>query len=670
MSVILGRPHAETDRKTLRLLTELLPGLAALVVFLWWTYKSGGYFPSAWYPGAIFFIAVLLVVLVAWPALLRGLDSPTQIALVALAGFTIWSFASIGWAGVKGDAWDGANRTALYLIVFTLFALWPWTVLSAIALLGSYGVGVCLIGFFTLVAAGRSDDVEAYYNDGRFSDPVGYVNGNAALFVLCFWPALFLASRRELPTLLRPLFLAVAGVTLQLAVLPQSRGAAIAFPLVLTVYFAVVPGRMRSLVFLVPVALALAVTLPELLESGAETDPTLLAAGARSAAVTIAIAAAALFGAGILMAVADRRLDLSERVRRLTATAVAAVVLLAAIGATVLVATTSDPAARVRVAWEEFATDVRPGSGSSYLLSGFQTNRPDLWRVALNEFREHPVRGIGVENFTVAYVHDRRSNEETLYPHSFPLQVLSQTGLVGAALFLVFLSAALFAAFAARARQPRLSGGLSAVGIVLFVSWLAHGSIDWFWELPALAAPALAFLALAGSLGRPLPDAFRSVPRALPVLLMAALVLTSGSFALPWLSDRQSSVAASVWRTDHAAAIAAVERARRLNPLTERADLVAGSIAWRRQDWGAMVRAYERALERNPHSWYANLQLALALAKENRLVAARRQLVVARRLNPTDPVIDTVGRWLERGEEVDVAAVARIFRLRHRQVVR
>ena len=70
--------------------------------------------------------------------------------------------------------------------------------------------------------------------------------------------------------MLRPLFLAAAGVLAELALLPQSRGAVFAFPVVLLLYLALVPGRVRTVVFLAPVGLALAVSARRLLDVGDE----------------------------------------------------------------------------------------------------------------------------------------------------------------------------------------------------------------------------------------------------------------------------------------------------------------------------------------------------------------------------------------------------------------
>lgn len=661
-------PAAPWTLPTWARLAQPLPCLAAVALFLVWASFSGGYFPHVWYAGGLFLVAIVLVALVAWPGIFSGLSRPTAVAIVALAAFTGWSYLSIAWADVQGDAWDGAGRTALYLIVFTLFALWRVPVWGALAVMGTFALGVASLGFVTLVAAGRSADASTYFIGSRFIDPIGYVNGNAALFALAFWPALFLASRREVPTLVRPLFLAAAGVVVQLALLPQSRGAVLAFPLILLVYLALVPGRVRSVVFLLPVGLALAAVFQRLLDLGDERSGTGLASGSRSAATTVAVTAALLFGIGVAMATADRRLEFSTRARRLASITLAALAGACVLGGLVAILLFVDVGERASTAWDQLNAPPSMTTGSNRLAGGLQSNRADLWRVAIAEFREHPVVGIGAENFGVAYVRGRRSDEETLYPHSFFLQVLTQTGLVGALLMAAFLAAAITAAARSLLRQGGLAGGVSAVGIVVFGSWLVHGSIDWFWELPALAAPALAFLALAGANGGELPTASTRQARVVTRVVTALGLVVALSFIPPWLAARETRAAAAEWRVDPAGAATRLERARQLNPLTDRADLTAGSIARRRGDWDAMAAAYERALERNPHSWYSRLQLALARARQGNRVAAAGQLELADRLNPTEPTIDLVSGWLRRGEPVNVREIAQILLDRHARV--
>lgn len=662
-------PAAQSSVPTWARFAQLLPCLVPVLLFLFWASSAGGYFPPVWYAGGLLLAAILVVALLAWPGLVAGVSRATAVALAALAAFTVWSYLSIAWAGVPGDAWDGAGRTALYLIVFTLFALWRVPAWSALVLLGVFALGVAVLGFATIVAAGRAEDAGLYFIRGRLIDPIGYVNGDAALFVLAFWPAFFLASRREVPTALRPVFLAAAGVLLQLALLPQSRGAVLAFPLVLLVYLALVPGRVRTVVFLLPLAVALAIVFRQLLDLSEEPTGADLADASGSVAGTIALTAVALFAVGLAFALLDRRVELSLKTRELAARVLAAAAGAAVVVGLVVALLFADVGERSHDVWEQLHAPPKTTlTGSNRLTSGLESNRADLWRVAFAQFRAHPVAGIGMENFGVAYVRERRSDEESLYVHSFPLQVLTQTGIVGALLMATFLAAAIAAAVATLRRQRGLARDVSAVGLVIFASWFVHGSIDWLWELPALAAPALAFLALAGASGGELPAVASPWARRASLVVAVLAATVAVSFVPPWLAARETRSAALEWRVDAAGAAARLDRARRLNPLTDHADLTAGSIARRRGDWQAMAAAYERALERNPHSWYSRLQLALARAEQGNRSAALAQLDLAERLNPREPTVDLAAGWLRRGERVNVDEIAQILLDRHAQV--
>ena len=176
---------------------------------------------------------------------------------------------------------------------------------------------------------------------------------------------------------------------------------------------------------------------------------------------------------------------------------------------------------RVERAWDSLTTPTTDFEGRVGFGRGLETNRGDLWRVALHEFRAHPLQGIGAGNFAIPYLQQRRSEEETLYPHSLPLEVLAQTGLVGAAAMVLFVAAAVAAAVAVRSRTDGLTAVASALGVVVFASWFVHAAIDWLWQLPALAGTAIAALALAGSI-RP-PDAASVTARATRAPKVAAV---------------------------------------------------------------------------------------------------------------------------------------------------
>ena len=284
----------------------LLPGLLAFAVFLLWGAVDGGYPPTLWYPGALFLLA-LAVVMFASGRLGAGGSRPARLALALLAAFALWSFLSIAWANVQGDAWDGANRTLLYLLVYALFALWPWRPMGAAGLLFLLSGGIALAGAATFAQAATSSDPAPFFTSGRFSEPVGYVNANTALFLIAFWPAIFLAARREVPVLGRGLALASAGTLLELALLTQSRGSLFAFPAVLALFLLLVPGRVRSLTALLPALGALLLARRPLLdvfrvvESGEARDELVSARNA------IALTALGLFLLGVGLAWLDLR---------------------------------------------------------------------------------------------------------------------------------------------------------------------------------------------------------------------------------------------------------------------------------------------------------------------------------------------------------------------------
>jgi tetratricopeptide (TPR) repeat protein len=644
-----------------------LPGLLLVALFLLWAAGEGGLAPTVWYPGALFSLALLVVLAALAGRLVSRPSRWTLAALGLLAGFAAWSFLSITWADVRADAWDGANRSLLYLIVFALFALWPWTPRRAALVLGAFALGAAGLGAFSLVRAVGAAEPEGFFIDARFVGPLGYANAESAFFLIAFWPALFLASRREVPFLARGLMLGAAGVLLELAVLPQSRGSVFSFPLALALYFLLVPGRLRSAVALVPIAAAALLSRERLLDVyalvDAGGDPATALAPARDA---VAVSFAALVLVGVALALADRRLDIGERRTRIAARAAGVLAVVAAVaGIAAVVLAVGDPVPRVEREWDEFKAGYQPTDGESRFSRGVGSNRYDFWRVALGEFKEHPVVGIGADNFAVAYVQERSSPEETRYPHSLQVMALSQTGLVGAALLGGFLACALASAYRRASRQEGFGRALTAVGVVAFGYWFLHGSIDWFWELPALTAPALAFLGIAGAREAPGAGTDRRAGL-LPRLALAgaaglAALAAAVSFTLPWLAARDVERAIEIWRQDAEQAFELLERARGLNPLSDRPDSIAGAVASRREEWARMREAFSRALARNPTNWYTHLELALADSQLGRRQAALGELREAKALNPLEPIIDDVRTGLQNGEPIDPSEIDRRF---------
>jgi hypothetical protein len=577
-----------------------------------------------------------------------GAGSSGTRAIALLGAFTAWSFLSIAWAGVKGDAWDGANRTLLYLTVYAAFALLSWRARDAAVVIGVFAFGTAAIG-----AAEFARDGTSAFIDGRLAAPTGYANASAALFLAAFWPAVSLAARTEVHWLMRGLLLAAGGVLLQLAILAQSRGSMVAGTIALLVYFLVSRSRLRAFLVLLPVAAVALVSLAPLLDVFASTTQAELQDAVVREQKALAISTGALLLVGALAGFVDRpgRITASARAlagrrRAVLAMAVAGGALVA-LGAVVAISSFVAQAGR-----EEVQSGATSALASSRFGGGLETGRYDMWRVAAGEVVDHPFLGVGADNFATDFVRERQTHEEPLYPHSLLLRSFSQTGLMGGGLFLAFVGVALVAPLRRRPKSDSLANAVVSASVVYATYWVVHGSIDWFWEIPGLAAPALAFLGLALGLRdatprRPLPGARRSVGIvAFTAVLCAA---ATGSYVLPGLAAFEVERGVKAWPEAPDRAFSELSRARRLNPLSEQPDVMAGTLAVRAHRPGQAQAAFERALERAPNDWYVHLRLALLAAAGGRQEQALGLLRRAQALNPLEPTLEDAEEALLAG---------------------
>jgi tetratricopeptide (TPR) repeat protein len=631
-------------------------GLAAAAVFLWWATREGGYAPTAWYPGALVFLVLVVAVVVLTPARRAISAGWPRRAIVLLAAFAAWSFLSIHWATVRGDAWDGANRTLLYVTVYSTFALLCWRARDAALVVGLFASGTAAIGVVVLATQGASGFI-----DGRLAEPTGYANANAALFLAAFWPAMALAARAEIHWAARGLMLATGGALIQLAVLAQSRGSVLAGTAALMVFVLLSAERLRAVLVLLPAAAVTFASLDPLLSVFASGTDTALREAVAREQLALALSTGALLALGAVIGLIDRpgRFASSRPLPRRRAALLAA---LAAAGAALLATAVVVTGLTRSSEQGEARSGVTSALGSSRFGGSLETGRFDMWRVAAQTVAEHPFLGVGADNFAVDFAEKRRIDEEPLYPHSLVLRAFSQTGLVGGALFLGFTGAALLAAVRRRRRSDAFTNAVSAGLIASAVYWLVHGSIDWFWEIPVLAAPALAFLGLASGLGEPSSArSSASLPGGVVIAILG--VAAVGSYLLPGAAAYELERAVRAWPEAPARALSHLDRARRFNPLSERADIVAGTLAQRARQPDRARIAFERALERNASEWYAQLQLALLSAGQGRRAEALAELRRAAALNPREPAIDAATHGLFVGETARRELVLRLDRL-------
>jgi hypothetical protein len=664
----------------LRRSPELVPGVLAVGVFIAWAAAEGGFEPTSSNPGALF----LLGLLGAFALAVRGVPAPPSrrqlAAVAALAAFAAWAFLSILWADDQGIAWDGSNRALLYAIVVALFAIPAWSSASAAKVMGLYSMAVAVVGAGFFLAATAAHDPSLHFLHGRFAEPTGYHNASVALFTGAFWPALFLSSRRETPWLARGLLLGAAGLLLELSLIPQSRGWSIVFPIAALLYLGLVPGRMRTVVMALPLAIVTALWSGPLLDLlvGAE-DPATISAALDDAAAAMLTSVALLVLYGGLIGILDRSIRISPRIlrqARLVVGAGASVLILA--GAIVALAAIGNPLSWAGDQWEDFTSGQAELSSETRFGESLGSNRYDFWQTAANQFANSPVGGAGIDNFAADYLRERDTFEEPLDPHSLPLKLLGQTGLVGTLLFASSLALILYGLVRAwRSPPDPLGRGVAAVAAVTGAYWFLHSAGDWFWAMPAVTAPPLAWLAMAARLGAGtsaggqrrwaaagrnglgrLAASARARPRLLAVPATFVVAFAVATYVLPWAAARDMEEARRVWPGDPAAAFERLDRARELNFLSAEPDLAAGAISARLGDRDRMRTSFERALARDPRNWYARLELGALAALQGRRAAALEELREAQRLNPRDPTIRLVLRRAQGRRPLSLAAIS------------
>lgn len=641
-----------------------VPCGAVVVLLLALAQSNGGEAVTTWAPFALFVIALLILSTLLLGGGWSSAPWTVRAATVALGGFTAWSFASILWADDQAAAWDGANRTLLYLVVFMLFALWRQASGAGSALLTAWTLGMIVLAVAAMLRIPGANPASLFI-ETQLDEPTGYPNAAACMWLMALWPAIAMAANPRNHFLLRGLLAGGAVVLLDVALLSLSRGALFAVPLSAVLFFACFGPRLRHFAVALPVAAGAAVAIPTVLDVGDAVFDDIDAAGRVDAMVTIVVLAAL----AVMVVVAIVAWFESSRehqpstvtlVRRGTAalaiTTIAAIVVVGAVAV-------RNPVDRVNNAWESFSAEpITEADGGSRLVAGLWSGRHDAYRVSINLFRENPLKGIGVDNFSAEYLRHGRSDATPRYPHSVEFRTAAQTGIVGIALLGAFLVFAVMAVASVRRSGDVLAVSVTSGAAMVFAYWFIHGSVDWFWEFAGLGAPAFAFLGLACGLAPRAQQERVAVPwaRGAKVLGVAGLGIGLVSIALPWLAERNVERAVAVFDERPFEAYQRLDRAKSLNPLSERPAVVAGSIALRYNDLERADAEFADALERVGNDQYATLMrgaIASLRDRDESLALLNRAVALA----PFDPVAKQVRDVVRDGGQVDIANLTRLI---------
>lgn len=612
---------------------SLAAGVAVLAVLGVALVLQGGFDVSRWAPVAVFSL-LLVAALGRW-----RLDGAARVACIALWAYAGWSLASVLWADSPGRAFEGAALNGFYAGLFTL----PLVLLDdrvtarRLAFVVTGALGAVTIATAVAVAVSGAD----LFLAGRLDDPIAYRNGTAALFAAAAWPLICAAAARGLSPVTRGAALGTAAIALALAFLTQSRGVALGFAVGGLAVLALGPDRLRR------AWLALAALAATALVSGSllapydafREDLPLSSGLLDDVVLSLALAGAVAFAVGLAVAIFDS----GERVPGRAATKVATLALViplvvVAVGALVVV---GNPIGFVDDKLEEFrGTEVnttgRPRLGST------GGPRYDIWRVALDEFAQEPLLGVGEDSFGQRWFEQRRTDRNISDPHSLPLGLLAETGLIGALLFALFLvscAAALRAGWrSADLATKRAASAMLGVALVV----LGQAGVDFLWRIPVLTGIALFALGLAIALVR-VPD--RPPEAGTPSTwgtwtLRAVAVAATAVVTLVCLSDVHVRHARR--QADPEDRVAAARTAARLNPFSVTPLYVEAGALEEQGRADEAAAALRDAADREPRNFVPLVLLGDLATRQGDRRVARRLYGRALRRNPLDPGLRTL----------------------------
>jgi tetratricopeptide (TPR) repeat protein len=617
---------------------------------------------SAYYSTGVWtLVGLLLVIAAAMGTVARPprITLPVSLLVLGVTGLGLWSLLSTTWAQaaeqavVDGNLW--LAYTALVLLTLVLIARRG----HAVTLLACVGIGIGVVAASVLVRL-LGTDPGTLFVGARLNFPLGYINGEGCVFAMGVWPALALAERRH--PVVAATGVGASVVMASLALLSQSRGAAIATGITILLALFVIPGwRRRALAMAVIVGgFAAAASSVAHIYAVGKTGAVITTA-AHHAGLAIAVAAFAaglVWGVGVALA---NKVSLREGRLAVFAERVATVLAVVVIAAPLTAAAVSAPQL-VRTARQQWYAFMHLGAneGAGGGVNSSQTrlfsgggNRYDYWRVAWKVFKGHPVLGVGAGNYPAYYFRYRRTVESIENPHSLELQTAAELGVVGAA-FLLLVFAGLGIGLVrqrSHARRSPAARGVMVAATGVSVVWLIDASGDWMHLLPGVAAIGLlALAALCRSsdveISRDCGVAERSVPR-LPALLGAAtaifiLAVAGASLLRAALGQHYLDEAHAALHSHPATAIAVAQKALRLDGANLDAYYIMAAGQARFDRASAARSTLLAATRKDPQNFVTWALLGDLEVRAGDATAARAYYRRALSLDPREPTLKTL----------------------------
>ena len=551
---------------------------APLLVVAGLALANGGSEPTQWGWASLLLLWVGATGILLTRLELGWLDVMFLGGLLALLG---WVAASLLWTNDVSHTLDEIERVVVY----------PAAAIAALGLgsrrglpqitAGVWAGGVIACGYAltTRLFPSRFGEFDSVEHSYRLTDPFPYWNMLAGLAGLTLVVALGLAIRSR-PVWLRCAAAASLPVLALTLYFTYSRGAMAATAVALLVVLALDPARARFaaegiVLGVVPAAAVYAASHRDGLTRRGVDLAAATSDGRTIAALTLGLAGVAVL-LTLLLVLAERRLRPSDDLRTALTVLLFGGLVALAVAATI---PRGGPIAATSDVYHSFkGAPIGTEEGASLngrLLDASSNGRTELWSVARDEWRDHPLVGGGGGTFTAEFYARGDRTFDTENAHSLYLETLAELGVVGELLVLLVILTPFVAGVRAR-REP-----LAAAALGGYTVMVVQAAVDTDWESPAVVVPAILLggAVIAAARGRRLPAG----PLGRGILVGAAVVLAALSgYALS--ANRAIDQAAAASETNPCLAIRDAKHA------TDR-------MPWSARSWQALAGAY---IERRP----------------------------------------------------------------------
>ena len=602
-------------------------------------------------------IIAWLVVLLSLPFVPRP-RRPVAIVALALAGLALLSGLSSLWSESAERSVLEMTRVLGYLGLFLAAALTAQRMSSrrpVVTGLTLGFVGLLLMAVLSRLEPGLfpAQELQQVRPEirPRLTYPLNYWNGVGALAALAVPFLLYQATRADLGPRIRALGAAAMPLTGLVLYLTFSRGGLVAAVLAAGVFLLASPTRWGALrplaIGLVGAApLVLLVKSYRALNDGLLDTDEARSQGHKVLALLVVVSLSAWAISPLL-----ERIDVRSRLPRVSRVhaRVAGIAAIVVVGSLALaVVSFGDVSNR----WESFrgAAD-KPGSaqieGRYFSASG--NGRYEYWSASIDAWKTKPIAGRGAGTWDYWWLRHATVEAFVRDSHSQWFDMIAELGVLGVALVLAVLGSILWFAIAARRRVGGDEAALAACLLAAIVAFLLSTSIDWVWEIPAIAGTffVIAGLAVAGGhqTVRRSPVTRRWTARlgaGAAIALFAWVAICAQ--ALPLLSTWQLRASQDAARhEDWQSAIQHADSARSLQPWAAGPQIqLALSQRAANDNKGALANA-QSAVRNEPTNWRAWLVLANIENDLGLRAEYGRHLRVARSLNPRSRYWQSIG---------------------------